>query len=67
MKEIFRGESTISLEAAVLKCPNAGLYLYLFTLNITKYSVTVQDRKVIDNNFLHSAVNSCTLPGVRNT
>jgi hypothetical protein len=30
MKELLRGESTISLEAAVLKCPNAELYLYLF-------------------------------------
>jgi hypothetical protein len=29
MKELLRGESTISLEAAVLKCPNAELYLYL--------------------------------------
>jgi hypothetical protein len=29
MKELLRGESTISLEAAVLKCPNAGLYLFL--------------------------------------
>jgi hypothetical protein len=28
MKEL-RGESTISLEAAVLKCPNAELYFYL--------------------------------------
>jgi hypothetical protein len=27
MKELLRGESTISLEAAVLKCPNAELYL----------------------------------------
>jgi hypothetical protein len=25
MKELLRGESTISLEAAVLKCPNAEL------------------------------------------
>jgi hypothetical protein len=32
MKELFRDESTISLEAAVLKCPNAELYLYLLTL-----------------------------------
>jgi hypothetical protein len=29
MKELLRGESTISLEAAVLKCPSAELYLYL--------------------------------------
>jgi hypothetical protein len=29
MKELLRGESTISLEAAVLKCPNAELYLFL--------------------------------------
>jgi hypothetical protein len=28
MKELLRGESTISLEAAVLKCPNAEFYLY---------------------------------------
>jgi hypothetical protein len=28
MKELLRGESTISLEAAVLKCPNAKLYLF---------------------------------------
>jgi hypothetical protein len=27
MKELLRGESTISLEAAVLKCPNAELYV----------------------------------------
>jgi hypothetical protein len=27
MKELLRGESTVSLEAAVLKCPNAELYL----------------------------------------
>jgi hypothetical protein len=30
MKELLLGESTISLEAAVLKCPNSELYLYLF-------------------------------------
>jgi hypothetical protein len=30
MKELLRGEITISLEAAVLKCPNAELYLYLY-------------------------------------
>jgi hypothetical protein len=30
MKELLRGESTISLEATVLKCPNAELYLYLY-------------------------------------
>jgi hypothetical protein len=29
MKELLRGESTISLEAAVLKCPNAELYPFL--------------------------------------
>jgi hypothetical protein len=29
MKELFRGESTKSLKAAVLKCPIAELYLYL--------------------------------------
>jgi hypothetical protein len=28
MKELLWGESTISLEAAVLKCPNAELYLF---------------------------------------
>jgi hypothetical protein len=27
MKELLQVESTISLEAAVLKCPNAELYL----------------------------------------
>jgi hypothetical protein len=32
MKELLRGESTISLGAAVLKCPNAELYLYLLQL-----------------------------------
>jgi hypothetical protein len=31
MKELLRGESTISLEAAVLKCPNAELYLFTFS------------------------------------
>jgi hypothetical protein len=30
MKELLRGDSTISLEAAVLKCPNAKLYLLPF-------------------------------------
>jgi hypothetical protein len=30
MKELLRGESTISLEAAVLKCPIVELYLYLY-------------------------------------
>jgi hypothetical protein len=30
MKELLRGESTKSLKAVVLKCPNAELYLYLF-------------------------------------
>jgi hypothetical protein len=30
MKEFLWGESTISLEAAVLKCPNAELYLDLY-------------------------------------
>jgi hypothetical protein len=34
MKELLWGESTISLEAAVLKCPNAELYLYLFVFGI---------------------------------
>jgi hypothetical protein len=29
MKELLRGDSTIRLEAAVLKCPNAELYLTL--------------------------------------
>jgi hypothetical protein len=29
MKKLLRCESTIRLEAAVLKCPNAELYLYL--------------------------------------
>jgi hypothetical protein len=33
MKELLRDESTISLEAAVLKCPSAELYLYLFNPN----------------------------------
>jgi hypothetical protein len=33
MKELFRGEITISLEAAVLKCPNAELYLLLPVAN----------------------------------
>jgi hypothetical protein len=28
MKELLRGESTISPWAAVLKCPNAELYLF---------------------------------------
>jgi hypothetical protein len=32
MKELLRDESTISLEAAVLKCPNAKLYLYLYNV-----------------------------------
>jgi hypothetical protein len=32
MKELLRGKSTISLEAAVLKCPNAELYLLLLPL-----------------------------------
>jgi hypothetical protein len=36
MKELLRGESTISLEAAVLKCPNAERYLYLLP---TEYEV----------------------------
>jgi hypothetical protein len=27
MKELFRGESTKSLKAVVLKCPNAELFL----------------------------------------
>jgi hypothetical protein len=30
MKELLPVDSTISLEAAVLKCPNAKLYLYLY-------------------------------------
>jgi hypothetical protein len=30
MKELLRGESTISLDAAVLKCPNAELYRLTF-------------------------------------
>jgi hypothetical protein len=32
MKELLRVENTISLEAAVLKCPNAELYLYLYQI-----------------------------------
>jgi hypothetical protein len=34
MKELLRGESTISLEAAVLKCPNAEFYLLLLTVGL---------------------------------
>jgi hypothetical protein len=36
MKELLRGESTVSLEAAVLKCPNAELYVFTF-LEINKH------------------------------
>jgi hypothetical protein len=32
MKELLRGESTKSLKAAVLKCPNVELYLLPFYL-----------------------------------
>jgi hypothetical protein len=39
MKELLRGESTISLEGAVLKCPNAELYL--FTFNQLQYIYSV--------------------------
>jgi hypothetical protein len=31
MKELLRGESTISLEAAVLKCPNAKIVQEVYT------------------------------------
>jgi hypothetical protein len=37
MKKLLRGESTISLEAAVLKCPNAELYLYLTFPRVIQY------------------------------
>jgi hypothetical protein len=40
MKELLWGESTISLEAAVLKCPNAELYLY-FTFLVFYYVCTI--------------------------
>jgi hypothetical protein len=36
MKELLRGKSTISLVAAVLKCPNAELYLYLYLVSPLK-------------------------------
>jgi hypothetical protein len=36
MKELLRGESTISLEAAVLKGPNAEIYLYLYLYRTRK-------------------------------
>jgi hypothetical protein len=32
MKELLRGESTKSLKAVVLKCPNAELYLLPFAV-----------------------------------
>jgi hypothetical protein len=38
MKELLRGESTISLEAALLKCPNVELYLYLYALRRSEVS-----------------------------
>jgi hypothetical protein len=38
MKEILRSESTISLEAAVLKFSNAELYLILPYLGIARVS-----------------------------
>jgi hypothetical protein len=44
MKELLRGESTISLEAAVLKCPNAELY-FTFTSVRKKYIWQGSDRK----------------------
>jgi hypothetical protein len=34
MKELLRGESAISLEAAVLKCLNAELYLYFYAVSV---------------------------------
>jgi hypothetical protein len=36
MKELLRGQSTISLEAAVLKCPNAELYRFSFYTQYTE-------------------------------
>jgi hypothetical protein len=39
MKELLRGESTISLEAAVLKSPNAELYLYLLVNRVMKLRI----------------------------
>jgi hypothetical protein len=44
MKELLRGESTISLEAAVLKCPNAELYL-TFTFRIDTLGLTKVERR----------------------
>jgi hypothetical protein len=51
MKELLRGESTISLEAAVLKCPNAELYLYLTHKQYTEqYNETEYTEQNIHNN-----------------
>jgi hypothetical protein len=44
MKELLRGESTISLEAAVLKCPNAELYLYLSTPGQMSFMSSLESR-----------------------
>jgi hypothetical protein len=37
MKELLRGESTISLEAAVLKCPNAEFYVFTVPVTTPNY------------------------------
>jgi hypothetical protein len=52
MKELLRGESTISLEAAVLKCPNAELYLYLFLPNPETWPKDLEEKsKGIDQEY----------------
>jgi hypothetical protein len=45
MKELLRGESTISLEAAVLKCPNAELYLYLY---LTVVNLVIKNQQIFN-------------------
>jgi hypothetical protein len=44
MKELLRRENTISLEAAVLKCPNAELYLLPLILSSNKIKKNKMDR-----------------------
>jgi hypothetical protein len=49
MKELLQGESTISLEAAVLKCPNAELYLLpLDTASLTVWNISIHTTHFAD-------------------
>jgi hypothetical protein len=64
MKEFLRGEITIRLEAAVLKRPNAELYLYLSAHRVFVCFVCISEKKSEVFPIQHSMIRGrCLLRG----